>query len=156
LPAAGGRVFERFTYDARRIVVYAQEECRILGDDHIGTEHLLLGLLYGDTPTGSALQAAGVTLAGLRKRLEQLPDREKKELPGHPSFTPQAKQVLEQSLRHAQRLGQGHIAPPHLLRAVLDVPDGLGARTLAELGVDLDALAARADEIALAGDLGSG
>jgi len=143
-------VFERFTDDARRVVVYAQEESRVLGHDHIGTEHLLLGLLHDDTSTGAALGEVGVSLASARDRIGQSQGRGKRESHGHILFTPRAKRVLEESLRHAQRLGQGHIARPHLLRALLDVRDGAAARTLVELGVDLDALAARADELAAA------
>jgi ATP-dependent Clp protease ATP-binding subunit ClpA len=144
-------VFERFTDDARRVVVYAQEECRLLRHEHIGTEHLLLGLLREDTATSVALGEVGVSLASARERIGLSQGRGKKESRGHIPFTPRAKRVLEESLRHAQRLGQGHIARPHLLRALLDVRDGVAVRTLVDLGVDLDALAARADELALAG-----
>jgi ATP-dependent Clp protease ATP-binding subunit ClpA len=153
-------MFERFTDDARRIVVYAQEESRLLRHDRIGTEHLLLGLLHDDTPTGAALGEVGVTLSIARDRIGQAQGRGKNEPHGHIPFTPRAKQVLEQSLRHAQRLGQNHIARPHLLRALLDVRDGAAARTLVELGVDLDGLAVRIDELAKAAqphsDSGSG
>ncbi len=145
-------MFERFTDDARHVVVYAQEECRLLHHEHIGTEHLLLGLLHDDTSTGIALGEVGVSLAGARDRIGQSQGRGKKESQGHIPFTPGAKRVLEASLRHAQRLGQEHIARPHLLRALLDVRDGVAARTLVELDVDFDALAARADELATASE----
>lgn len=121
----------------------------MLRHDHIGTEHLLLGLLHDDTPIGVALGAVGVSLAGARDRIGQSQGRGK-EPHGHIPFTARAKRVLEESLRHAQRLGHGHITRAHLLRALVDVRDGAAARTLVELGVDLDALAARADELASA------
>lgn len=149
-------MFERFTDDARGVVVHAQEECRLLRHQHIGTEHLLLGLLHDDTPTGVALGEAGVNLAGARDRIGRSLGLGKKQSHGHIPFTPRAKQVLEQSLRHAQRLGQEHIARPHLLLAVLDVRDSVAVRTLVDLGVDLDTLAARADKIASAGEPGAG
>jgi ATP-dependent Clp protease ATP-binding subunit ClpA len=142
-------MFERFTDEARRAVAYGQDECLLLGHQHIGTEHLLLGLLReGDNPTFDALAAAGVTLEATRLRVEHSHGRGNKEPHGHIPFTPRAKQVLEHSLREAHRLGQSHIARPHLLLGLLDVPDSLGTRTLVELGVDLDALAAQATELA--------
>lgn len=143
-------MFDRFTDDARHVVVYAQEECWLLGHKHIGTEHLLLGLLHDATPTGAALEAAGVTLADARATVEQSQGRRNKEPHGHIPFTPRAKRVLEESLRQAQRLGQENIARPHLLCGLLAVRDGIGAQTLVQLGVDLNSLAARADELALA------
>jgi ATP-dependent Clp protease ATP-binding subunit ClpA len=146
-------VFERFSDDARRVVVYAQEECRLLRHVHIGTEHLLLALLYeADNATGQALQAAGATSVAARQRLEQSHGRGKKEPHGHIPFTPRAKRVLEESLRVAQRLGQDHIDRPHLLRGMLEVPDCAGVQLLVDLGVDLDALARRADELAAASE----
>ena len=145
-------MFERFTDDARRVVVFAQEECRLLQHEHIGTGHLLLGILHDDTPTGEALGEVGVSLAGARERIGQSQGQGKKEPSGHIPFTPRSKQVLERSLRHAQRLGQEHISRPHLLCALLDVRDGVAARTLVDFGVDLDALATRADELAVAAE----
>lgn len=141
-------MFERFTADARRVVVYAHEECRLLGHRHIGTEHLLLALLRDDgTPVSAALRAAGVSLAGARERIARSPGPRKKKLHGHVPFTSRARRVLEQSVAEAQRLGQDHIAPAHLLRGLLGVRHSVALRTLRELGVDLDALAARADEL---------
>jgi ATP-dependent Clp protease ATP-binding subunit ClpA len=144
-------MFERFTDPARRVIAYAQEESRLLAHDHIGTEHLLLGLLHdGDDPTGQALQSAGVTLADLRQRIEASTGRGRKPTRGHVPFTPRVKQALEQSLRQAQRLGQDHIAEPHLLLGVLKVRDSTGTRMLIDLDVDIDALATVADELAIA------
>jgi ATP-dependent Clp protease ATP-binding subunit ClpC len=142
-------VFERFTDQARRVVVYAQEESRLLAHDHIGTEHLLLGLLHDDDDqTGHALNAAGVTLEVLRRQVEASSGRGKKPPSGHIPFTPRAKKALEQALRAAQRLGQDHIARPHLLRGLLEVHDSNGVRLLLECNADLDALTSIADQLA--------
>lgn len=140
-------MFERFSDQARRVVVYAQEESRLLNGDHIGTAHLLLGLLHDDTTIAALLGEFGVNLAAARNRLGPPQQRTNSQGHGHIPFTPRVKQTLEQSWTHAQRLGQDHIDAPHLLRALLDVRDGGAARTLAALGVQLDALAARADEL---------
>jgi ATP-dependent Clp protease ATP-binding subunit ClpC len=152
----GGSVFERFTGDARSVVVYAQEECRLLRHEHIGTEHLLLALMRdGDDATGQALQVAGARSVPARQRLEESRGRGKSGPHGHVPFTARAKQVLEQSLRVAQRHGQDHIGRPHLLRGLLAVRDCTGVQLLVDLGVDLDALAERADELALASQPGA-
>lgn len=144
-------MFERMTDSARRCIVRAQEESRQLGHRYIGTEHLLLGLLDADMPTAAVLGAVGVGLTGARARIEQSLGPNMQQSSGHIPFTPRAKQVLEQSLRQAQRLGHQHIGPEHLLRALIEVREGVGAQTLVELGVDLDALAARADVLASSG-----
>ena len=120
--------------------------------DQIGTEHLLLGLLQDDTPTGSALGAVGVTLAVAREQVGQLHAPGRREPHGHIPLTPRAKRVLEDSSDHAVRLGQEWIARPHLLRSLLGFREGGAARTLLLLGLDLDALASRADELAIAGE----
>jgi ATP-dependent Clp protease ATP-binding subunit ClpC len=143
-------VFERFTDPAREVIAYGQEESRLLGHDHIGSEHLLLGLLRdGDDLTGEALQAVGVTLLGARARVEALHGRGKKPASGHIPFTPRAKKVLEQALRASQRLGQDHIGRPHLLRGLLEVSESNGVRLLVALGVDVDSFAATVDDLAV-------
>ena len=142
-------MFEQFTNQARQVVVYAQEESRELRHTHIGTEHLLLGLLHdeGDA-TGQALVAVGATRSSVGRQLEQSVGRGAKEPSGHIPFTPRAKQVLEAALRASQRLDHAHIGRPHLLRGLVDVSDGTAARLLADLGVDLEQLAATADTLA--------
>jgi ATP-dependent Clp protease ATP-binding subunit ClpC len=107
-------MFERFTDEARVVVVHAQDEVRLLGHDRIGTEHLLLGLLHDEnSETGRLLRAAGIGLAAVRQLVQEAQDRTGKP-PGHIPFTPRAKRALEQALRVAQRLGQPHIRRPHL------------------------------------------
>ncbi len=140
-------MFERFTDSARRAVVYAQEESRLLSHDRIGTEHLLLGLLHDDVgETARALVGAGVSLVAVQQRLEESHGRGKKEPSGHIPFTARAKKVLELALRVAQRLGGDTIGPPHLLRAVLDVPDCTGCQLLTGFEADIEGLARVADD----------
>lgn len=139
-------MFERFTASARRVVVLAQEESRLLNHDRIGTEHLLLALLHVEEgETGLALHNAGATLEGTRRRVEQSAGRGKKEPSGHIPFTKRAKKVLERALLASQRQGQASIGQPHLLSALLEVRDGAAFALLVNLGVDTEALAAVAE-----------
>ena len=143
-------MFERFTDEGRRVVVLAQEESRLLAHNRIGTEHLLLGLLHTEIEeTALALRRAGVTLEAARRDVEQSQGRGKKEPSGHIPFTPRAKKVLELALRVSMRLDGRSIGEPHLLRAILDVPDSTAYLMLARLGVDTEALAHVADQLAL-------
>ncbi|MDQ2851338.1 MAG: hypothetical protein M3Y49_11505 [Actinomycetota bacterium] len=143
-------MFERFTEGGRRVVVYAQEECRLRNDPHIGTEHLLLGLAQGLDVTSQALVDAGFDTESARQQLEAVTPVRQWATSGHIPFTPRAKRVLEESLRVSNRLAQEHIAPPHLLRGLLGVPDSGGVRLLLALRVDVASLAARAEELAQA------
>lgn len=150
-------MFERFTDEARRVVVYAQEECRLRNDPHIGTEHLLLGLAHGLDVTSQALADAGFDTQSGRQQLEVTTPVRRWAIAlvwlvlapaGHIPFTPRAKRTMEESLRVSNRLGQEHIAPPHLLRGLLGLPDAGGTRLLLAMGVDVASLAARAEELA--------
>jgi len=144
-------VFEHFSTRGRSIVVLAQEESRLLAHNRIGTEHLLLGLLHVENhETALALQRAGVTLLSARQYVEKSQGGGKKEPSGHIPFTPRAKKVLELSLRVSQRLDGHSIGEPHLLRAILDVPDSTAFQVLEFFAVDIEALAHTADELALA------
>jgi ATP-dependent Clp protease ATP-binding subunit ClpC len=146
-------VFEHFTDRGRRVVVLAQEESRLLGHDFIGSEHLLLALLHDEDEvdeTRTALQQAGVALEPARQYVEQLRGRGRKPLSGHIPFSPRAKKVLELSMRVSQRLDGHVIGEPHLLRAMLNVPDSTAYRVMAGFGVDPEALSRVADELALA------
>jgi ATP-dependent Clp protease ATP-binding subunit ClpC len=100
-------MFERFTDRARRVVVLAQEEARMLNHDYIGTEHLLLGLIHeGQGVAARALESLGVSLEAVRQQVEEIIGQGQQEtLSGHIPFTPRAKKVLELSLREAQQLG---------------------------------------------------
>ncbi|MBL7258153.1 ATP-dependent Clp protease ATP-binding subunit [Paractinoplanes lichenicola] len=115
-------MFERFTDRARRVVVLAQEEARMLNHNCIGTEHLLLGLIAeGDGTAGQALHQLGVTAESVRA---QLPEGDSP--PGtHMPFTPRAKKVLELSLREALQLGHNYIGTEHILLGLVREDEGL-------------------------------
>jgi ATP-dependent Clp protease ATP-binding subunit ClpC len=129
-------MFERFTDRARRVVVLAQEEARLLSHNYIGTEHLLLGLLHTDQGgiAAQALESLGVTLDAARGQVREIIGEGQQSLEGHIPFTPRAKKVLELSLREALNLGDDHIGTEHLLLGLLAEADGLGAQIVARLG----------------------
>jgi ATP-dependent Clp protease ATP-binding subunit ClpC len=130
-------VLERFTDTARRVVIHAQEEARALQHGHIGTEHLLLGLLRGDTDDAvRVLDAAGVTLDGARRDVEELVGRGTGPSDGDIPFTVRAKKVLEMSLREALQLGDEYIRSEHILLGLIRESEGTGARVLQRRGVD--------------------
>jgi ATP-dependent Clp protease ATP-binding subunit ClpC len=130
-------VLERFTDTARRVVVHAQEEARALQHGHIGTEHLLLGLLRGDTDDAvRVLGAAGITLDGARRDVEDLVGRGSGPPDGDIPFTARAKKVLEMALREALQLGDEYIGSEHILLGLIRETDGTGARVLQRRGVD--------------------
>ena len=134
-------MFERFTDEARRVLVLAQEEARILEHGFIGTEHLLLGILHhGHGPAPEALTAMGVTLETARAQVAQMVGPQGTAITGSVPFTPRAKKTLELALRDALQLGHDHIRTEHLLLGVIDEGEGVGARTLVALDVDLSRL----------------
>ena len=109
-------MFERFTDRARRVIVLAQQESRLLGHGYIGTEHLLLGLLAdGGGTAAQALESLGVTHDAAREQVREMvgEGQRPQTQPGHIPFTPPAKKVLELSLREAQNLGDDHISTEH-------------------------------------------
>ncbi len=131
-------MFERFTDAARRVVVYAQEESRLLGHDYIGTEHVLLGLLHEDTEAAfESLAATGVSLDAARAEVADTIGRGHGEAEGNIPFTPRAKKVLELSLREALQLGHNYIGSEHVLLGLLREGEGAGVRVLERLDTDL-------------------
>jgi ATP-dependent Clp protease ATP-binding subunit ClpC len=122
----------------------------LLRHDRIGSEHLLLALLRDGGDVSRTLEAVGVTLPVARAQLARAPGEGDTKPAGHVPFTPRAKRVLEQSLRVAQRLSQEHIGRPAILRGLFEVRDAAGVDTLVSLGVDVDRLAAAADDMVLA------
>jgi ATP-dependent Clp protease ATP-binding subunit ClpC len=142
-------VFERFSDQARGVVVHAQEEARLLDHDFIGTEHLLLGLLRVDGCAGSGLlELLEVPSDVVRGRVMEIIGRGQNGPPsGHIPFTPRAKAVLEISLREALGLGDRHIGSEHLLLGLLREGQGVGAQVLAERGVTLEGVRGRLDEV---------
>ncbi|MCW2943989.1 MAG: class stress response-related ATPase [Actinoallomurus sp.] len=134
-------MFERFTDTARRVVVYAQEEARLLDHSYIGTEHILLGLLHDDTETAvQVLTAIGADLQAVRGQVEEIIGRGQDLPAGDIPFTPRAKKVLELSLREALQLGHNYIGSEHILLGLLREREGVGAQVLERLGAGFDEL----------------
>lgn len=132
-------MFERFTDRAQRVVVLSQEEARSLNHFHIGTEHLLLGLLHEGEGVGpKVLESLGVSLEAVRERVEGIVGQGQEMLSGHIPFTAGAKKVLEYSLREALGLNHNYIGTEHLLLGMLREGEGVAAQVLAEFGLDLD------------------
>jgi ATP-dependent Clp protease ATP-binding subunit ClpA len=132
-------MFERFTDRARRVVVLAQEEARLLNHNYIGTEHLLLGLIHeGDGIAARALEALDISLKEAQRQVQEIIGRGAAEQPsGHIPFTPRAKKVLELSLREALQLGHNYIGTEHILLGLIREGEGVGAQVLTKLGADL-------------------
>jgi ATP-dependent Clp protease ATP-binding subunit ClpC len=131
-------MFERFTDRARRVLVLAQEEARLLNHNHIGTEHLLLGLIHEhEGIAAQALVQMDISLEAVREKVEETIVLSGGPPIGSPPFTPRAKKVLELSLREALQLGHSHIGTEHLLLGLIKEGEGVGAQVLVTLGVDL-------------------
>jgi ATP-dependent Clp protease ATP-binding subunit ClpC len=134
-------MFERFTDRARRVVVLAQEESRLLSHNYIGTEHLLLGLLAErDGLAAQALESLNVTLTAAREQVEEIIGLGDQNPHGHIPFTPRAKKILELSLREALTTGSEVIDTQHLLLGLVDEGDGVGAQILERLGATAQAV----------------
>jgi ATP-dependent Clp protease ATP-binding subunit ClpC len=134
-------VFERFTDRARRVVVLAQEEARLLDHSYIGTEHLLLGLLHErEGVAARVLVSLGMDLARTRDLVGDLVGRGSTAPSGHIPFTPRAKKSLELSLREALTLGHNYIGTEHLLLGLVREGDGVGCQTLQAFGLELPAV----------------
>jgi len=131
-------MFERFTDRARRVVVLAQEEARLLDHNYIGTEHVLLGLLQDEDLGGHLLAGRGLIHDETQARVRAAGTGGKQSPSGHIPFTPRAKKALEMSLREALRLGDNFIGSEHLLLGLLREGQGLAAEILHEQGVQLD------------------
>jgi ATP-dependent Clp protease ATP-binding subunit ClpC len=132
-------MFERFTDRARRVVVLAQEEARLLDHNYIGTEHLLLGLIHeGQGVAARALESLGISLEAVRQQVEQIIGRGQQAPSGHIPFTPRAKRVLELSLREAHQLGHDYIGTEHILLGLIREGEGVASQVLVRLGADLN------------------
>jgi ATP-dependent Clp protease ATP-binding subunit ClpC len=131
-------MFERFTDRARRVVVLAQEEARMLNHDYVGTEHILLALICeGGGVAAQALESLGITEEAARQQVEEIvgpgqtgPQR------GHLPLTPRAKKTLQLSMREAIALGHGYIGTEHILLGLIREDDGVAIRVLNGLSVD--------------------
>ena len=132
-------MFERFTDRARRVVVLAQEEARMLNHNYIGTEHILLGLIHeGEGVAAKALESLGISLDAVRQQVEEIIGQGQQAPSGHIPFTPRAKKVLELSLREALQLGHNYIGTEHILLGLIREGDGVAAQVLVKLGADLN------------------
>ena len=132
------QMFERFTDRARRVVVLAQEEARMLNHNYIGTEHILLGLIHeGEGVAAKGLESLGISLEAVRSQVEEIIGQGQQAPSGHIPFTPRAKKVLELSLREALQLGHNYIGTEHILLGLIREGDGVAAQVLVKLGADL-------------------
>ena len=131
-------MFERFTDRARRVVVLAQEEARMLNHNYIGTEHILLGLIHeGEGVAAKALESMTISLEAVRSQVEEIIGQGQQAPSGHIPFTPRAKKVLELSLREALQLGHNYIGTEHILLGLIREGEGVAAQVLIKLGADL-------------------
>jgi ATP-dependent Clp protease ATP-binding subunit ClpC len=131
-------MFERFTDRARRVVVLAQDEARMLNHNYIGTEHILLGLIHeGEGVAAKALESLGISLDVVRQQVVDIIGEGQQAPTGHIPFTPRAKKVLELSLREALQLGHNHIGTEHILLGLIREGEGVAAQVLGNLGADL-------------------
>ena len=132
-------MFERFTERARRVVVLAQEEARMLNHNYIGTEHILLGLIReGEGVAARLLESLGISLESVRQQVKEIIGRGEQAPSGHIPFTPRAKKVLELSLREAKALGHNYIGTEHILLGLIREGSGVAAQVLVKLGADLN------------------
>jgi ATP-dependent Clp protease ATP-binding subunit ClpC len=148
-------MFERFTDRARRVIVLAQEEARMLNHNYIGTEHILLGLIHeGEGVAAQALTTLGIGLNAVRGQVEQVIGEGQAAPTGHIPFTPRAKKVLELALREALQLGHNYIGTEHILLGLVREGEGVAAQVLQKLGADLNRV--RQAVIRLLGEKGKG
>jgi ATP-dependent Clp protease ATP-binding subunit ClpC len=132
-------MFERYTDRARRVVVLAQEEARMLNHNYIGTEHLLLGLIHeGEGVAAKALESLGISLEAVRQQVEAIIGQGQQAPPEHIPFTHRAKKVLELAGREARVLGHDYVGTEHILLGLLREGDGVAAQVLVTLGADLN------------------
>ena len=149
-------MFERFTDRARRVVVLAQEEARLLNHNYIGTEHILLGLIHeGEGVAAKALESLGISLEAVRNQVEEIIGQGGSSPSGHIPFTPRAKKVLELSLREALQLGHNYIGTEHILLGLIREGEGVAAQVLVKLGADLSRVRQQVIQL-LSGYSGSG
>jgi hypothetical protein len=147
-----GVVFERFTDAARAAVVRAQAEASALDHDHIGTEHLLLGVLdQRESRPARAIESQGLSLADARRRVEAIVGRGQRPSAEHIPFTPGAKKVLEYSLREAIQLGHNFIGVEHIALGILREGEGVACQVLSQAGIEPEALRTQISEALLSG-----
>ncbi len=132
-------MFERFTDRARRVVVLAQEEARMLSHNYIGTEHILLGLIHeGEGVAAKALESLGISLEAVRQQIDEIIGHGQHAPSGHIPFTPRAKKVLELARPEAVQLGHNYVGTEHILLGLIREGEGVAAQVLVRLGADLN------------------
>jgi ATP-dependent Clp protease ATP-binding subunit ClpC len=142
-------MFEKFSDRARRVVVLSQEEARLLNHNHIGTEHILLGLVHEDEGVAArALGSLNIRLDAVRREVEEIIGQGKSPPSEHIPFTPRAKKVLELSLREAIQLGHNYIGTEHILLGLLREGEGVACQVLVKLGASLPNVRARVLQLA--------
>jgi ATP-dependent Clp protease ATP-binding subunit ClpC len=138
-------MFERFTDQARRVLVLAQQEARLLDHNYIGTEHILLGLVHeGDGVAAKALEGLAISLEAVRQKVAETIGPAGTSTTSSPPFTARAKKVLELSLRESLQLGHNYIGTEHLLLGLVRDGEGVAAQVLVSLGADLSTVAIEA------------
>jgi ATP-dependent Clp protease ATP-binding subunit ClpC len=131
-------MFKRFTDPARRVVVLAQEEARMLNHNYVGTEHILLGLIHeGEGVAAKALESLNISLEAVRDRIQEIVGQGQLAPRGHIPFTPRAQKVLELSFREALQLGHTNIGTEHILLGLIREGEGVAAQVLQQMGIDL-------------------
>jgi ATP-dependent Clp protease ATP-binding subunit ClpC len=131
-------MFDRFTDRARRVLVLAADEARLLHHNYLGTEHLLLGLISeGEGIAAKALESLGVSPEAVRAQVEEIIGTGQSPPQGQPPFTPRARKVLELSFKEALQLGHNYIGTEHILLGLIREGEGVAAQVLQKLGADL-------------------
>ena len=132
-------MLERFNDRARRVVVLAEEEARMLDHNWIGTEHILLGLIReGEGVAAKALESLGISLQSVRQQVEEIIGRGQQVPSEVIPFTPRSNKVLELSLREAGQLGRHYVGTEHILLGLIREGDGVAPQVLVRLGADLN------------------
>jgi ATP-dependent Clp protease ATP-binding subunit ClpC len=132
-------VFERFTEQARQVLVLAQDEARALKHNYIGTEHILLGLLREKEGLAArVLESLDITVEEVRVQVARIVGPGDEVTTGQIPFTPRAKKVLDLALREALSLGHHHIGPEHILLGLVRQNNGVGVQILLDLGADAE------------------
>ncbi|MBE9237966.1 MAG: ATP-dependent Clp protease ATP-binding subunit [Sphaerospermopsis kisseleviana] len=134
-------MFEHFTSEAIRVIMLAQEEARRLGHNFVGTEQILLGLMgEGTGVAAKVLAELGINLKDARREVEKIIGRGSGFVPPEIPFTPKVKSLFEQSFREAHGLGHNYINTEHLLLGLTEAGEGVAAKVLQNLGVDLQTI----------------
>ncbi|HCU23017.1 MAG TPA: ATP-dependent Clp protease ATP-binding subunit ClpC [Candidatus Atribacteria bacterium] len=141
-------MFERYTERARKVIILAQDEAVRLKHNYIGTEHLLLGLLRErEGIAAKILESLDISIEAVRNELENFVDRTEYQGATEVAFTPRAKRVLELALDETRRLSHKYVGTEHILLGVIREGDGVGAQILRRLGLDIETVRMRLNQI---------